>query len=180
MADPETDLTLNGESVGNRGIEIDLPKRGRGRPRKDGSAPATSQKSSSPARPAAREDSDAINEAAFIGTGMVALVELAESFVHNNAARKIEKARPEKLAEFKDMANSLALQDKEKETISKTVGKIALRHEWATKYAPEFVLCVFLGQYGLRQMQLLKFVNNVTKDTGASDPVDAVVNPGKV
>ncbi len=106
---------------------------------------------------------DAEESAKFLGTGFVALIEVMESFVHSSCANKIEKRMPGKLAEFKEMAQGIALRDKEKETMQACVAKISAKHEFLTKFGPEVVLGVMLSQYSLRQIQLMRFVENVTK-----------------
>lgn len=107
---------------------------------------------------------DALESAKFIGTGFVALIELAESFVHSSCVSKIQKKLPSKLHEFKEMADKICLQEKEKETMSACVEKIALKHDWLTRFGPEVVLGVMLSQYSLRQISLMRFVDNVTKE----------------
>lgn len=172
MADTETPPAEQSQNHVPRVGEIAIPKRGRGRPpgSKSASAPGVAaSKNPAPPRAATPPDVELLAQAKFIGTGMVSLVELAESFVHGNAARRIEKLRPEKLEEFKQIADQLALQDKEKEIIETSVAKLAERYEWMTTHAPEFLLCVTLGQYGLRQMHLLKFVNAVTRQNPQQD-----------
>jgi hypothetical protein len=106
---------------------------------------------------------DSVESAEFVAKGLVSLVELMESFVHSHCANKIEKRLPEKLGEFKEMALAMGLQNKEKDLIEKCTAKIVVRHDWLTKYAPELVLAVTMGQYSLRQLSLIKFVENVTK-----------------
>jgi len=121
---------------------------------------------------------DALESAKFIGVGVVALLELGESFIHSNCANKIEKRLPSKLAEFKEMAGKMQMQEKEKELIAQCSEKIAVRHELLTKYAPEAVLIVTLAQYGLRQASLMRFVDNVTKQKPVDKPVtQAEVQP---
>ncbi len=104
-----------------------------------------------------------MESAKLIGTFSCALLELLESMVHNNCAKKIEKKMPEKLAEFKQLVSELQLQPKEKDIISETVAGIAVRYDFATKYARELVLGVTLGQYAIRQGALLRFTENITK-----------------
>lgn len=172
MADTETPPPLESQNNVPRVSEIVIPKRGRGRPpgSKSATAPGVAaSKNPAPSRPPAAPDVELLAQAKFIGTGMVSLVELAESFVHGNASRRIEKHRPEKLEEFKTLADQFALQPKEKEIIESSVAKLAERYEWMTTHAPEFLLCVTLGQYGLRQMHLLKFVNAVTAQKPKQD-----------
>ncbi len=106
---------------------------------------------------------DTLEAAKFIGVGFVSLLELFESFVHSNGAKKIEKKMPDKLAEFRMMCEEVGLQAKEKDLIQDTVQRIAARYEFMTKYAPELVLGVTLAQYGVRQMSLMSFVDKVTK-----------------
>ncbi len=179
MADTETTPTEQSQNNVPRVGEIVIPKRGRGRPpgSKSTAPGVAASKNPAPARASAPPDAELLSQAKFIGTGMVALVELGESFVHGNAARRIEKHRPEKLEEFKDIAERLALQDKEKEIIETSVAKLAERYEWMTTHAPEFLLCVTVAQYGLRQLHLLKFVNEVTKarpkEAGSKNAVPA-------
>lgn len=119
--------------------------------------------SSEKTRATASASPDSLESAKFIGVGVVALIELGESFVHSSCARKIEKRFPAKLEEFKSMALALGLQEKDKELISDCATKIAQKHELLTKYAPEVVLGVTLAQYALRQATLMRFVDNVTK-----------------
>lgn len=107
---------------------------------------------------------DTLEAAKFIGVGFVSLLELFESFVHSNGAKKIEKKMPDKLAEFRMMCEEVGLQAKEKDLIQDTVQRIAARYEFMTKYAPELVLGVTLAQYGVRQMSLLSFVDKMTKE----------------
>lgn len=108
-------------------------------------------------------DPDAIESAKFIGAALVSLVELAETFVHNSCTAKMERKRPEKIGEFRQLAAKYQLQDKDKELISSSMEKIAARHDWMTRFAPEVVLCVSLGQYSMRQMALMRFVSAVTE-----------------
>lgn len=169
--EPTTDTTANSDETNpiQRG-EINLPPaKRRGRP--PGSKNSSSQNGSinipqnnGTSRPATVKDADSLESAKFIGVGFVSLVELAESFVHGNAAKKIEKKFPERLTQFKTLAQELGLQEKEKDLIASSVEKIAIRHEWMTKFAPEVVLCITLGQYTLRQTSLLRFVSNLTDE----------------
>lgn len=171
MADTETTPPLESQNNVPRVGEIVIPKRGRGRPPGSKSTPpgVAASKNPAPPRAAVAPDVELLAQAKFIGTGMVALVELGESFVHGNAARRVEKFRPEKLEEFKEIASRLGLQEKEKEIIETSVAKLAERYEWMTTHAPEFLLCVTMAQYGIRQMHLLKFVNEVTKTKPQQD-----------
>lgn len=130
--------------------------RNRGTPLDTGSR--EENRSSSGANP------DALESAKFLGVGFVALIELGESFVHSSCANRIEKKLPSKLAEFKEMAKALGLQEKDKEVMSSCVEKIAAKYDWMTKHGPEIVLGVMCAQYGLRQVSLLRFVENVTKE----------------
>lgn len=180
MADSETPLNGNGQdsdgsstppNPGTRPIEITVPlKRGRGRPpgsgKSQGQGPSVSPPKTYPApRGVANSapDLEKIAEAKFIGTGFVALVELAESFVHGNCARRIEKRVPAKLDEFRELAERIGLQPKEKQILEESVGRIAQKYDWMTAHGPEFVLVCVMGQYALRQGTLLRFVNAVTK-----------------
>ena len=174
MADTESPTNGNGQNSGGSVPEITVPaKRGRGRPPGSGSksaAPGISAPKipSTPRAPVA-PDPDKLAEAKFIGTGFVSLVELAESFVHNNCAKRIEKRRPEKLGEFREIAEKLGLQPKEKDLIESSVAKIAEKYDWMTAHAPEFVLVVVMGQYALRQGSLIKFVNSTTKEEAKAE-----------
>jgi hypothetical protein len=178
MADTETPLNGNGQDTdggstppnpGTRPVEINVPvKRGRGRP--PGSGKSQGPSVSAPKTYAAPRgvvnsapDPEKIAEAKFIGTGFVALVELAESFVHGNCARRIEKKVPAKLDEFRELAEKIGLQPKEKQILEESVGRIAQKYDWLTAHGPEFVLICVMGQYALRQGTLLRFVNAVTK-----------------
>lgn len=173
MAESENDLS-NGEQ-GNKpaGFSIisanredagDTPKK-RGRPpgvknrSKTVEIPSKAQADSSP-----NQKLEQIESAKFLGLGLVSLVELAEGFVHNSCENKIRKKLPERLAEFKELAEKVSLKDKDAEIIQTSVEKIAMRHDWMTKFAPEVLLCITLSQYSLRQMSLVKFVNTVTKE----------------
>lgn len=108
-------------------------------------------------------NNNSLETAKFVGAGAVALLELVESFVHSGAAKKIERRMPSKLEEFKDMAKSLGLKDAEKELLSTCAEKIAVRYDVLTKYGIEAVALVTLAQYSIRQMSLLRFVENITK-----------------
>lgn len=140
------------------------PKRGRGRPpgskSKNGPVDIGGKKESFPRND---PDPDALESAKFIGAAVVSLVELLESIVHGSCERKIEKKLPGKISEFRQELEKYKLTDKEREMLSNSSSKIAVRHEWLTKFAPEVVLSVTLGQYGLRQASLVKFVNGVTQ-----------------
>lgn len=115
---------------------------------------------------------DTLENAKFLGAGFVALVELAESFVHSSCAVKVEKRLPSKLAEFKQMAAQVGLQEKDKEVMANCVEKISAKHNWLTRFGPEVVLGVVMAQYGLRQVSLMRFVENVTAPKRASGPVE--------
>lgn len=140
-------------------------KRGRGRPKKDGSASPVDTKPRKSSSPVGGENASALESAQFIAKGFVGLVELVESFVHSNCARKIEKKYPGRLGEFKEMAARVALQPKDADLMEKSAEKIALKYDVLSKYGPEVVLSVVMLQYGARQMHLIKFVDNVTKET---------------
>ncbi len=160
MAEPES-TTLGDEFDNHPSSPEILPIKRRGRPpgsKNSSSGKAVNSSSSSKAS----SDANSLESAKFIGLGFVTLIELAESFVHGSAAKKIEKKRPEKIDEFKELAAKMGLQEKDKEMMSDCMAKIAERHDWMTKFAPEVLLCVSLGQYGLRQAALMRFVNNVT------------------
>lgn len=117
----------------------------------------------------AAEAEDKKEQAKFLGLGFVSLMELAESFVHTNCAAKIAAKIPSKLDEFKAMAQKLGLQPEDKEIMSNSIEKIAERHDWMTRFAPEVLLAVSMSQYGLRQMALMRFTNNVTKNARSPD-----------
>lgn len=153
-----------GDQAGSKlpeGIVAAAKKRGRPPGSKNSTEinTGTTQKS----KPETSQDVNSLESAKFIGTGAVALLELVESMIHSNCANKIEKKIPEKLLEFKQMAQELGLQKQDKELISNCVEKIAIRHELLIRYAPEVVLAIALGQYSLRQVSLIKFVENITK-----------------
>ena len=176
MADEQASTISNGQGsdlgsvpVNPRVVEISVPvKRGRGRPpgpgKQQGPGVSTPKIPSAPRSVVnSAPDPEKIAEAKFIGAGFVALVELAESFVHGNCARRIEKRVPAKLEEFKELAEKIGLQPKEKQILEESVGRIAQKYDWLTAHAPEFVLICVMGQYALRQGTLMKFVANVTK-----------------
>lgn len=160
-------MSGDGQVSGNApGIVIENGPKKRGRPpgSKNSGTPintGTTTKSRTNSAP----NLDQIEAAKFIGLGFVSLLELFESFVHSNGAKKIEKKMPEKMAEFRTMCEEVGLQAKEKDLIQDTVTRIAARYEFMTKYAPELVLGVTLAQYGVRQMSLLSFVERMTKET---------------
>lgn len=141
----------NGDSVRKRGRPPGSKNRNRSM-EIPGDASRNSARVSNPAD---------IEAAKLLGAGLVSLVELAETFVHSGCETKIAKHRPEKLDEFKELAARLGLQTKDGEIISSSMQQIALRHEWMTKWAPEVMLSLTLSQYSLRQLHLMRFVNNV-------------------
>lgn len=152
------------------GVEA-AAKRGRGRP------PGAPNKNRPVSFGAQKEnvsrrgpDVDSLESAKFIGTALVTLVELGESFVHGSCASRIEKKRGDKLAEFKALAEKFSLKETDKKLLSDSMEKIALRYELLTKFGPEVVLSVTLAQYSMRQLALIKFVNAVTKDLDQSMP----------
>jgi len=167
--------TISGGESGDRGdappISVNIvEKRGRGRPRKDG-APTGSgkgvvlpmqkpsiQKSNTGKPPAV----DVVEGAKFLGDAAVSCLGCVEAFVGESCAKKVAKSFPEKLKEFEEMLATAALKDGEKKLIASSVEKIAMRHEAITKFAPEILLLVVLGQYGLRQTALIRFVNSVS------------------
>lgn len=121
-----------------------------------------------------------MESAKFIGEALVQLVELGESFVHNSCTNKIDQKRPDKSAEFRKMVEGFKLKDKEREMMSSSATKIAVRHEWVTKFAPELVLGIVLSQFSLRQLSLMKFVNNICADrkpTPAPQPPPLPASP---
>jgi hypothetical protein len=120
-----------------------------------------------------------IESAKFLGMGLVSLVELAETFVHGSCEKKIAKAYPDKLSEFREMAAKLALQPKDAEILQSSMQQIALQHSWLTNYAPEVMLSITLTQYSLRQLHLVKFVNNVVKDIPPMTTSPTSTNIGK-
>lgn len=154
---------IGGES--SAGIRIETGKK-RGRPpgSKNSGTPIITG-ASAKSRAVSAPSVDQVEAAKFIGLGFVSLLELFESFVHSNGAKKVEKKMPDKLAEFRMMCEEVGLQAKEKDLIQDTVTRIAARYEFMTKYAPELVLGVTLAQYGVRQMSLMSFVERVTKET---------------
>ncbi len=156
----------NGSDGGNSpGFSIGETPRKRGRPpgsKNQGTPISTGvpTKSRTPSAP----NLDQMEQAKFIGVGFVALVELVESMVHSNCSKKIEKKLPEKLMEFRRMCEEYGLKEKEKDLMQDAAQRIAVRHEIITKYAPELVLGVTLAQYSVRQMSLIKMVDNMTKE----------------
>lgn len=95
----------------------------------------------------------------------------------------MERKRPEKVGEFKQLAAKFQLQEKDKEMMSSSMEKIAGRHEWMTKFAPEVVLAICLGQYGMRQVSLMRFVAAVTAEKKQpetqSAPIDKAMETKK-
>lgn len=100
--------------------------------------------------------------AKFLGKGFVTLIELLEGIVHSRCAKAIEAKYPQKIEEFRAMAEELGLQPSDREMYETSISRIAMRHDWMTKYAPEIVLGVGLAQYSARQLALVRFVNSVT------------------
>lgn len=154
---------IGGET--SNGLRIETGKK-RGRPpgSKNSGTPLVTG-TSTKSRVISPPSIDQIEAAKFIGLGFVSLLELFESFVHSNGAKKVEKKMPDKLAEFRMMCEEVRLQAKEKDLIQDTITRIAARYEFMTKYAPELVLGVTLAQYGVRQMSLMSFAERVTKET---------------
>lgn len=152
----------NDQSGDNPTLPIGLGRRGRPPGSKNKNRPINlgGEKEAAPSRPQSNEES--IESAKFIGAALVSLVELAETVVHNSCEKRIEKKRPQKSAEFRQILEGYKLKDKEREMMADAATKIAVRHDWLTKFAPEVVLAVTLGQYSLRQLSLIKFVGNVT------------------
>lgn len=134
-----------------------------------GDAEALPKMRSAPSPKSAAQDEDKKEQAKFLGLGFVSLVELVENFVHTNCATKIANKLPSKLEEFKEMAQKLGLQEEDKEIMSNSISRIAERHDWMTKFAPEVLLTVALGQYGVRQMALIRFTNNVVSKARSVD-----------
>lgn len=158
---------LNNSADGGAPIALGAEpvKRGRGRP------PGSGNKNKplsfgNKAEPVSRSapSVDSLESAKFIGTALVTLVELGESYVHNSCAERIEKRRSDKLAEFKALAEKFSLKETERKLIADSMEKVALRYDVLSKFGPEVVLSVSLGQYAIRQLSLMKFVTNVTKD----------------
>src|SRR4051812_32939183 len=138
------------------GLGAEAVKRGRGRP------PGAGNKNRPVNFGAEKEnvsrrgpDADAVESAKFIGTALVTLVELGESFVHGSCCARIEKKRSDKLAEFKALALKFSLGEADKKLIESSMEKVALRYDLLTKFGPEVVLCVTLAQYGMRQLALM-------------------------
>lgn len=115
---------------------------------------------------------NAAESAAFIGKGFVALVELGETFIHTAAINKIERKYPSKLGEFKEMAKSIALTSKDAELMQECATAIAAKYDVLTRFGPEVVLAVTMTQYGMRQMSLLRFAENVTKEKKQETPTN--------
>jgi hypothetical protein len=143
-----------------------MGKRGRPPGSKNRNTPLDTGATVAP-KSAAAANINALESAAFIGKGFVALVELGETFVHNAAATKIEKKFPSKLAEFKEMAQSVSLTPKDAELMRECATAIALKHDILTRFGPEVVLAVTLAQYSMRQITLLRFVEKVTEEKKA-------------
>lgn len=143
------------------------PKAGTG---KRGRPPGTKNKPASietgarvESRAGGSEAGNSLETAKFVGAGAVALLELVETFVHANGAKKIERRMPSKLEEFKKMAQELGLQEQEKVLLASCAEKIASRYDLLTKYGIEAVALITLAQYSVRQMSLMRFVENITK-----------------
>lgn len=178
MADPTT--SIPGEKSGNQsgGKSIDLPtiqKRGPGRPPlpRDENGKSISNSKGAIILPSKKESVskttssvqptvDKLESAKFLGYGFTSLVELGESVVHNKAIAKVAKKKPARLEDIKKLLVENRLQSKEREMMAASVEKIALRHEWATKYAPEVVLLIAMGQYTARQIALMRMIENIT------------------
>lgn len=182
----ETEDIASGENSGDQsggqipvGMVPKAPsKRGRPPGSKNKNSPLdTGYTGESRATPSA--DVNTLEAAKFIGVGFVALVELAESFVHSSCASKIEKHLPHKLVEFKEMAGKLGLQEKDREVMADSMTKIAGKYNFLTAHAPEIVLAVIMAQYGLRQMSLIKFVDAMTKERRPEVMANPVQAPTK-
>jgi hypothetical protein len=162
----------NGGSPSNSGSEqtplglgVETAKRGRGRPPGSGNKNRPLNFGAEKENVSRRApDVDAVESAKFIGTALVTLVELGESFVHGSCSGRMEKKRPEKLAEFLKLAEKFSLKETDKKLMADSMEKIAMRYDLLTKFGPEVVLSVTLAQYGMRQLALMKFVNAVTKE----------------
>src|ERR1035437_2281584 len=116
MADEQD--TVSNSNEDNSGVNAPLitgitPKR-RGRPPgSKGKGKPLDLGNEKESVPSVVSDSDAVESSQFIGEAFVSGLELVESFVHNNCAKKIGKVYPEKLSEFKDMAEKSGLQPKD-------------------------------------------------------------------
>lgn len=169
---------LNRDETGGKSIQENTTKRGRGRPpgsKNKNRSVDTSSFLKSNNKDDKKPDNSA--QAKFLAVGFVALVELGESLVHSNCERKIERKFPSKLEEFKSLAKQHALNDKEKEILENSVSSIAERHDWMTKYAPELLLGVTLSQYAVRQLSLMRFVNNVTRERKKTEATTLAESP---
>ncbi len=156
------------------GLGVEAVKRGRGRP------PGSTNKNRPADFGAKKEnvsrrapDLDAMESAKFIGTSLVTIVDLLDSFVQSSCLGRIEKKRPDKLEEFRIMAAKFSLGEGDKKLIAESGEKVALRYEVLSRFGPEVVLGVTLGQYAVRQLALLKFVNAVTTQKPITEPAPA-------
>ena len=174
MAEEQNPVSNSNESDGGSNIPLVTgeTKRGRGRPpgskTKNKPVDLGIEKEVYSPKP---ESGDNLESSQFIGEAFVSGLELVESFVHSNCAKKIGKVYPEKLGEFRDMAEKSGLQPKDKELAQKCAAKIASKYDVLLKHAPEFVLGAFLVQYSLRQVALIRFVENVTKNARPVQPI---------
>jgi hypothetical protein len=163
--------TNNGGESAPIGLGVETAKRGRGRPPGSGNKNRPLNFGGEKENISRRApDVDSLESAKFIGTALVTLVELGESFVHGSCSARIEKQRAEKLAEFLKLAEKFSLKETDKKLIADSMEKIALRYELLSKFGPEVVLSITLAQYGMRQLALMKFVNAVTKELNQSQP----------
>lgn len=108
--------------------------------------------------------------ARFLATGFVGLVELAETAVLSSCVGKIERKFPSKLDEFKELAKGYQLGQKDREIIANCTQRIIAKHDMLTRFGPEILLGVVLSQYTLRQLALVRFVNNVTATPAQPKP----------
>jgi hypothetical protein len=138
-------------------ITVSEPRK-RGRPPgKKNSAPTQTQSTS----PKNSPQTDRTEEATIIGNCGVMLWQLAENLLHNQLQKKL-RGQTQLENAFTEVSTKAALTKPEADMVRDALTKIAARYDITTKHAPEVALIMVAASYGVRQMQLVKFVKEIS------------------
>jgi hypothetical protein len=155
---------------GNGTVDLSQVKRGRGRPpgSKNKTPTSDTAKSSAPFTPLSDADAEFISEA------VVNLLECGDEILARTLEQKLSNAIPEKLPDFRQLRQSVGLNEKDKKVLRSSVTALVKKYGVLGRFGPEILLIVFLGQYSYRQLQLMKFVEGEVKAAKKEKPVEKV------